>query len=154
MLRRGLADLPRRAQVSRAANERYLDALASTTGSTPLAKLVAKVCSPVMHQRQRYRALRPWSAEDALLCQTLADGKLAINGFRNRDLRSSLNRFASKKLSTQALTRRLRLLRAHGMIRKLPKTHRYLLTPSGRQMLTALRAAHCADVDHLTAIAA
>jgi hypothetical protein len=154
MLRRGLADLPRRAQVSRAANERYLDALASTTGSTPLAKLVAKVCSPVMHQRQRYRALRPWSAEDALLCQTLAEGKFAINGFRNRDLRSSLNRFASKKLSTQALTRRLRLLRAHGIIRKLPKTHRYLLTPSGRQMLTALRAAHCADVDHLTAIAA
>ena len=33
-LRRGLADLPRRAEVSRASNERYLDALASN--SAPL----------------------------------------------------------------------------------------------------------------------
>jgi hypothetical protein len=46
-LRRGLADLPRRAEVSRAANERYLDALASTTGTTTLCKLVSKVCSPL-----------------------------------------------------------------------------------------------------------
>src|SRR5262245_30009965 len=35
-LRRGVADLWRRAQVSEAANERYLEALASVTASTPL----------------------------------------------------------------------------------------------------------------------
>ena len=153
-LRRGLADLPRRAEVSRASNERYLDALASTTGTTPLCKLVSKVCSPLTLQGQRYRALRPWSAEDVLLCQTLADGKFAINGFRNRDLRSSLNAFSCKKLPSQAITRRLRLLRAHGIIRKVPNTHRYLLTPPGRLILTALRAAHAADVDQLSTIAA
>jgi hypothetical protein len=154
MLRRGLADLPRRAELSRACNQRYLDALASTTGSTPLAKLVAKVCSPTTHKGQSYRALRPWSAEDGLLCQILADGKFAINGLRNRDLRSPLNGFGPKKLSSQAITRRLRLFRAHGIIRKISKTHRYVLTPSGRLILTALRAAHSADVDKLTALAA
>lgn len=153
-LRRGLADLPRRAEVSRASNERYLDALASTTGATPLCKLVSKVCSPITQRGQPYRALRPWSAEDALVCQTLADGKFAINGFRNRDLRSNLNRFSSKKLSSQAITRRLRLFRAHGIIRKVPKTNRYVLTPTGRLILTALRAAHAANVDQLTTIAA
>lgn len=154
MLRRSLADLPRRAEVSRASNQRYLDALASTTGSTPLEKLVAKICSPLTRRGQRYRALRPWSHEDALLCQMLADGSFTINGFRNRDLRCAFNRFASQKLTAQAITRRLRLFRAHGIIRKVPKTHRYLLTPTGRQILTALRAAHCADVDQLTAMAA
>jgi hypothetical protein len=45
-------------------------------------------------------------------------------------------------------------LRAHGIIRKVPKTHRYLLTPPGRLILTALRAAHAADVDQLSTIAA
>jgi DNA-binding HxlR family transcriptional regulator len=69
-------------------------------------------------------------------------------------LRSSLNSFSCKKLSSQAITRRLRLLRAHGIIRKLPKTHRYLLTPPGRLILTALRAALAADVDQLSTIAA
>jgi hypothetical protein len=154
MLRRGLADLPRRAEVSRAANERYLQALASTTGSTPLAKLVVKICSPITRQSQRYRALRPWSAQDALVCQILSDGKFAINGFRNRDLRCALNRFASQKLTSQTITRRLRLFRAHRVIRKVPKTHRYVLTPTGRLILTALQAAHRADVDQLTAMAA
>lgn len=154
MLRRSLTDLPRRAEVSRASNKRYLDALASTTGSTPLSKLVAKVCSPITQEGQPYRALRPWSAEDALLCQILADGKFAINGLRNRDLRSAFNSFASQKLSSQAITRRLRLFRAHGIIRKVTKTHRYVLTPTGRLILTALCAAHRADVDQLTAIAA
>lgn len=154
MLRRGLDDLPRRAEVSRASNERYLDALASTTGSTPLAKLIAKVCSPITHKGQTYRALRPWSAQDGLLCQILADGKFAINGFRHRDVRFALSSFGFKELSSQAITRRLRLFRAHRIIRKIPKTHRYLLTPNGRLILTALRAAHCADVDRLTAMAA
>jgi hypothetical protein len=102
MLRRSLTDLPRRAEVSRASNKRYLDALASTTGSTPLSKLVAKVCSAITQEGQPYRALRPWSAQDALLCQILADGKFAINGLRNRDLRSAFNSFASQKLSSQA----------------------------------------------------
>ena len=154
MLRRGLADLPRRAEVSRASNERYLDALASTTGTIPLSKLVAKVCSPTTLRGQRYRALRPWCAEDALLCQILADAKFTLSGLRNRDLRLALNRFSSKKLTTQAIARRLRLFRAHGIIRKVSKTHRYVLTASGRQILTALLSAHRANVDQLTAIAA
>ena len=154
MLRRSLADLPRRAEVSRASNERYLDALASTTGSTPLAKLLAKICSPITRQGQHYRAIRPWSHEDALLCQILADGKFTINGFRNRHLRCAFNSFASQRLTPQAITRRLRLFRAHGIIRKVPKTHRYILTPTGRRILTALSAAHRADIDRLTTIAA
>ena len=81
-------------------------------------------------------------------------GKFAINGLRNRDVRCTLNGFSPKKLSSQAITRRLRLFRAHGIIRKISKTHRYVLTPSGRRILTALRAAHCADVDKLSTLAA
>jgi DNA-binding HxlR family transcriptional regulator len=88
------------------------------------------------------------------VCQILSDGKFAINGFRNRDLRCALNRFASQKLTSQTITRRLRLFRAHRVIRKVPKTHRYVLTPTGRLILTALQAAHRADVDQLTAMAA
>jgi len=47
-LRRGLADLPRRAEVSHAANQRYLTALAAVSGTTPLCKLAQKVCRPVV----------------------------------------------------------------------------------------------------------
>ena len=153
-LRRGVADIPRRAEVSRASNNRYLQALASTTGGSPLATLVAKVCSPITVKGQRYRALRPWSPEDGLLLQTLADAKFVLNGFRNRDLRKPLGSFRPQDAKAQAITRKLRILRAHGIIRKVSGTHRYLLTPKGRTIVTALHAAHQADIDHLTEIAA
>ena len=153
-LRRAVADMPRRAQVSHASNNRYLAALKSTTGTTPLAQLVAQVCSPLSLKGQRYRALRPWSPEDSLLLQAVADGKFALNGFRNRDLRASLNPFQRQKINPQTITRKLRLLRAHGIVRKVPHTHRYVVTDTGRAILTALRAAQLADVDQLTKLAA
>src|SRR5207244_11152129 len=41
--RRGVADVHRRAQVSEAANERYLEALAATDTSTPLGELIEAI---------------------------------------------------------------------------------------------------------------
>ncbi|MBI2949354.1 MAG: hypothetical protein HYY23_17065, partial [Verrucomicrobia bacterium] len=49
-----------------------------------------------------------------------------------------------------AIGRKLRLLRAHGLIRKLPHTHRYVVTESGRLLLTALVAAQQASTEKLT----
>jgi hypothetical protein len=47
----------------------------------------------------------------------------------------------------------LPLLRAHGIIQKVTGTHRYLLSPRGRQILTALQAARRASIDQLLKIA-
>ncbi len=52
--------------------------------------------------------------------------------------------------SRRAVTRQLRLLRAHGLIRKVPKTHRYVVSEAGRRTITALLAARNASVDQLT----
>ena len=50
--------------------------------------------------------------------------------------------------------RRLRLLRAHGLIAKVSGTHRYVVTEKGRTTITALLTARKADVDQLTKLAA
>ena len=52
------------------------------------------------------------------------------------------------------MSRRLRLLRAHGLIRKIPRTHRYTLSEHGHNLVTALVAAQQADTQKLTALAA
>jgi hypothetical protein len=49
-----------------------------------------------------------------------------------------------------AISRKLRLRRAHGLIRKWPHTHRYLVTESGRAVITALVAAQQASTQKLT----
>jgi len=51
-------------------------------------------------------------------------------------------------------TRKLRLLRAHGLIYKLTGTHRYHLTKAGRIATTAILTALRSTVRQLTQIAA
>jgi len=52
------------------------------------------------------------------------------------------------------MCRRLRLLRAHGLVQKVAGTHRYVLSEKGRTTITALLAARKADVNQLTKMAA
>jgi len=157
-LRRGVADLPRRAQVSHAANERYLSALAVVDEKTPLSQEAQTICQPVRKDRQRYRALNPWAHPDARILEAVNRGEFAINGFRNRDLRALL--YSTKtaepeqKRRAGAVTRKIRLLRAHGLIRKVSGTHRYVVSEKGRRIITALLAARQANVEQLTALAA
>lgn len=157
-LRRGVADLPRRAQVSHAANERYLSALAVVDEKTPLCQEAQTICQPLRKDGQSYRALNPWSDQDARVLEAVNRGEFAINGFRNRDVRAIL--FSTKatdqeqKRRAGAVTRKLRLLRAHGLIRKVPGTHRYLVSDKGRRIITALLSARQADIQQLTALAA
>jgi len=158
VLRRSVADTPRRAEISRAANQRYLQALASTTGSVPLYEQARSVCQPVQDKGRRYRALNPLSEQDARVLQVVSRGEFTVRGFRNRDLRERLCERTDdpKALKRDAarITRTLRLLRAHRLIRRLGNTHRYVLTEKGRITLTALLAARQADVDKLTQLAA
>ncbi len=51
-------------------------------------------------------------------------------------------------------TRRLRLLRAHGLITKLTGTHRYQLTQKGRLVISALLTAHNSSAQALTKLVA
>ena len=157
-LRRGVADLWRRAEVSRAANQRYLTALASVTGTTPLKDEAAAVCRAMTVEGQRYRALNPWSPEDGALLEIISRGEFVVQGFRNRDVRALLypRKTTEEETRRQAarVTRKLALLRAHGLIRKINGTHRWMLTDRGRRIVTALLAARNADVDQLTQLAA
>lgn len=158
ILRRSVADLHRRAEVSRAATERYLTALAAVHIATPLAEEAAAVCRPVRREARRYRALNPLGDSDSQLLAIANRGEFALNGFRNRDIRARLyNATVDPKLTRRQMAatgRRLRLLRAHGLIRKVSRTHRYLVTEKGRRIITALLAARQASTEKLTALAA
>jgi hypothetical protein len=157
-LRLGVADLWRRAQVSQAANSRYLQALASVTGCTPLYQEAQTVCRPVFVAGKRYRALNPWSPGDGQLLEAINRGEFNLTGLRNRDLRELLYLGSApieeRRRQSAALTRKLTLLRAHRLIRKLAGTHRYTLTHHGHRIVTGLLAARRADIDQLTRIAA
>lgn len=157
-LRRGVADLYRRAQISRAANERYLTALAAASITTPLAEEATKVCQPIRREERRYRALNPFESADAQLLAAANRGEWALKGFRNRDIRVLLfgQPTGTKQKRSQAakISRRLALLHAHGLIAKISRTYRWQVTAKGRRVLTALLAARQADTEKLINLAA
>jgi hypothetical protein len=154
-LRKSVADTPRRAQLSHSANSRYLDMLAAVDPQTPLSHLADKLCQPVYdHRGRRRRALNPLSPPDAQLLSAVIRGEHALTGFRNRDVRQALYGQtpddAERRRQAGRVTRQLTLLRAHRLIRKLPGTHRYVLTKQGQTAIPAFLAAHNATLDQLT----
>ena len=137
----------------------YAEALASFDTSTPVAQLAAKVCRPTRKDGTRYRALRPWSEQDRKLLEAISDGQLAIEGFCNRDVASRLYPTKSDDKTQRAriaskVSYRLRILRAHGLIRTLPRRRRYHMTTKGRQIVTALLQTQHATLQQLNATAA
>ena len=158
-MRKGVADLHRRAQVSQAANDRYLQALASVEDTTSLGELAARLCQPAKRNGRRVRALNPYAPADAGLLEAISRGEFTLNGFRNRDLRGLLFDDAAdpkheRRRNAAAVSRKLALLRAHRLIRKVPRTHRYHLTDRGRRAVTALLTARNANANVLTKLAA
>lgn len=157
-LRKTVADLHRRAQLSHRANQNYLDALATVADTTPCSTLFDAVSHPVCHQPRRFRALRLGDPQDLALLQAISRGEFATAGLRNRDLRQLLypsrNSPLELRRASAKVSRLLRLLRAHQILRKIPKTHRYKVTDAGHLLTAALFAARRANLKQLLADAA
>jgi len=141
-MRKGIADLHRRAEVSQKANERLLNALASVDDSRSVEELTVDIQKHTQWNGRRVRGLRPW-AEDKDLFAAINQGEFLINGFRNRDLQKLLYGAEAespieRRRRSAVISRKLRLLRAHGLIQKVPRTHRYQVTQTGRVILIAV----------------
>jgi len=112
----------------------------------------------VTRDGQRFRALRPFDPLDQAVIAALNRAEWALQGLRHADLREALAQTLPPKLSHSQIagriSRLLRLLRAHGLIAKIPRTHRYRVTPKGRLCATALLAAAAASTPQLTRLAA
>ena len=162
VLQRGVADTHRRAEVSQAANERYLESLASVAATATLEELVTPWCQRVAEPGaggRKLRALNPLAADDLKLLVAVSDPKWLLNGLRNRDLAEALygptpDDPAERRRRSARVSRLLRLLRAHGILKKVPKTQRYQLCTKARDTLLALLAARKANPEELTAKAA
>ena len=113
---------------------------------------------PVKSKGKRYRALEV-TGKDLALLRAVADPKFNVDAITNRHLRNCLGGtpwakgLEGKSLSGR-ISRHLRLLREHGVIKKLPNQHRYLLTEKGRLLTTALNQFLGANISDLSKLAA
>ena len=158
-MRRGVADLHCRTQISQKIVDRYANALASVDDHATVEELTASIERRVNWNGKWVRSLHPFTPEDRTLLEAVNRGEFTVHGLRNRDLQcllydSPVASPTEARRRSAAVSRKLRLLRAHGLIQKLPHTHRYQITPSGRSIITALLTARHATLKQLAAIAA
>jgi hypothetical protein len=158
-MRKGIADLYRRAETSQACNDRFLRALAVVDDTTPLGELTARLGQPVKRGGRRGRAINPFAPGDARLIEIVSRGEFIIHGFRNKDLRGLLFADADagkddRRRHAAVVSRQIALLRAHRLIRKVRGTHRYHLSVKGRIILTALISVRNVGTEALTKLAA
>jgi len=160
-LRKGVADLHRRAEVSHRSNAVYLEALSAAEDTTPCSQLFDAVSRPTFDSRgRRVRALRLNDSAELALFEAISRGEFSTSGFRNRDIRQRL--FSNRASATPIESRRcsakigrlLRILRAHGLIYKIQNTTRYRVSTQGQLLTAALFATRNADIRQLLATAA
>ena len=157
-LRKGVADIVLRTQVSQDINNRFMENLMTATCDTPVREMLDKIVTPFKKDGRRIRGLDP-TGKDLALLQAISDPAFCIEGLDNQALREKLkgksgyDKRTTKQLSAK-ISRQLRLLRDHGLLRKLPSRKKYILTPKGQKLTTALNAMLAASIQQLMDIAA
>ncbi|HHT9109159.1 MAG TPA: hypothetical protein ACFYD9_10980 [Candidatus Wunengus sp. YC64] len=139
-MRKGVSDIYRHAEISLAANARYIDALSVIGEEEPSFQLMDAVSNSISKNNRRYRALRPITSDEARLFQAVLHGEFLLHGFRNENICAILfpsNTTEEERHRNVARTSRLiSLLRAHGLIKKVPKTRLYRITQKGHLVMS------------------
>ena len=77
-----------------------------------------------------YRGFNFFDPDDEQLFRSLASGEFNISGFQNKDLRRRI-----KGKNTGQVSRLMKRLRSHGLVKKIGRTYKYYLTALGKQVV-------------------
>jgi hypothetical protein len=141
-MNKGVANFYHYHEVARAANERYLGALAVVDRPTASVKILDQASKPARLGARRRRGLHLLRAEEQKLFRAVLRGEHHVNGLRNRDIQAVLfptrvKDIAEQRRRTAHVSRLLQLLRAHGLVAKVPRAHRYRVTTKGEALMSA-----------------
>jgi hypothetical protein len=115
-----------------AANRRYLDFLSTMDDPSAGGRRLNKLTDTVVREGRSYKGFNFFSSDDALVFETLLRGEHYVSGIRNADLRKHL-----PDRSPGQLSRLLKRLRVHGLLKRVGRTYKYYLTKLGLNVAVA-----------------
>lgn len=128
-MKKTIHSLPALCESLSAANHRYLKFISAiATPQVGVAKL-HHLAETKTENQHRHKGFNLFAEEDTCLFCTLLQGEFCISGFTNKQLRTQ---YLSNKSASQ-VTRLLKRLRVHGVIKKVGSHHKYYLTDFGRE---------------------
>ena len=132
-VKKTIDSLPVLIELCSAANRRYLDFISELQDPSDGIKQMRKIARPARDNGRSYRGFNLLAADDHKLFLAIARGEHNISGMTNRTLQKVLSQNTSAQISRQ-----LKRLRTHGLIKKVGRTYQYDLTTLGRATVMAL----------------
>jgi hypothetical protein len=114
-----------------ACNNRYLEFISTLEDPSQGIKNLNHVAKTMQENNRSYSGFNFYDQDDQKLLEVLARGEFNINGLYNKYLRAF---FPDK--SSSSISRILKRLNAHGLIKKVAKTYKYYLTRLGKAVIT------------------
>jgi hypothetical protein len=134
---KALATLGHLRSIGEQINDRLLDAERLNHACSLEPSRFERLQQPIVLANRRVSALRFGDLRVHALLQAIRHFTLVAEGFQNRDLRPLVAALLGRPLdaySRGAMTYDLRRLRLHGLIQRVPRSHRYLVTLDGLQI--------------------
>jgi hypothetical protein len=131
-----LGNLPRLHKLGRHINHRLLSLERVAHNCAIASRTVERIVRPTVDDDQRAPALRWGDPRTMALLSAICSFMAAPEGFRNKSLRpvvAALFDPGPGGYTAARMTYDLRRLRLKGFIERVPRTHRYVLTPLGRR---------------------
>jgi hypothetical protein len=133
-LKKSIYSLPTLVELLWASNRRYLEFISTLDNPTPALRELEKISRPVADGGRSLRGFNLFDGDDLDVFLAVVRGEFNISGLQNRQLQKLLGS------SGHQVSRLLKRLRAHGLIKKVGHCYKYYLTTLGRRVTaTALR---------------
>jgi hypothetical protein len=113
-------------------NRRYLEFLSSLDQPSSGLRALARITEPTDREGRTYKGFNFFSGNDLAIMATLARAEFTIAGVRNADLREHM-----PDVSSGVISRFIKRLRVHGILKKVAGTYRYYVTALGKCALAA-----------------
>jgi len=130
-MKKGIYSLTALQQLLLAANRRYLEFISAIDDPTSGIDKLDKITKTAVERSRSYKGFNLFDDQDQSLFQSIASGEFTISGFQNKHLRRKLFGKTSAQIS-----RMIKRLHAHGLIRKIGRTYKYYLTKLGSEVIT------------------
>jgi DNA-binding MarR family transcriptional regulator len=129
-MKKSIYSLPILRERMHGSNHRYLDFLSAIDDPRAGLRKLHKLCEPVECNERSYAGFNFFSPQNLALMTVLMRGEYNTNGLRNKDLREHL-----EDRSPGQVSRLLKRLRLHGLVKKSGGGYRYFVTSLGKQAL-------------------
>jgi len=117
-------------ELLKSSNNQYIQFISSFDNNVDGVEKLNIITNRVVENNRPYKGFNFFDDDDQRILEAVAAGEFNISGFQNKDLRTKL----SEKTSGQ-VSRILKRLHMHGLIKKIAHSYKYYISKLGRQVI-------------------